>query len=94
MQVRSLGQEDALEKEKATHSSALAWEVLQIGAWWALVHEAVRVGHNLGTKPQKQRDIGPELGEQFKCYCVQVRCENGLDCQYHGTERQNEWEKY
>ena len=25
-QVRSLGQEDALEKEMATHSSILAWE--------------------------------------------------------------------
>ena len=26
MQIRSLGQEDALEKEMATHSSILAWE--------------------------------------------------------------------
>ena len=26
-QVRSLGQEDALEKELATHSSVLAWEI-------------------------------------------------------------------
>ena len=25
--VRSLGQEDPLEKEKATHSSILAWEI-------------------------------------------------------------------
>ena len=25
--VRSLGQEDALEKETATHSSILAWEI-------------------------------------------------------------------
>ena len=25
--VRSLGQEDALEKEMATHSSILAWEI-------------------------------------------------------------------
>ena len=28
MQVLSLGQEDPLEKEMATHSSILAWEVL------------------------------------------------------------------
>ena len=28
MQVQSLGQEDALEKEMATHSSILAWEIL------------------------------------------------------------------
>ena len=27
MQVRSLGQEDPLEKEMATHSSILAWEI-------------------------------------------------------------------
>ena len=26
--VRSLGQEDPLEKEKATHSSSLAWKIL------------------------------------------------------------------
>ena len=26
-QVRSLGQEDLLEKEMATHSSALAWKI-------------------------------------------------------------------
>ena len=26
--IRSLGQEDALEKEMATHSSILAWKVL------------------------------------------------------------------
>ena len=28
-QVQSLGQEDALEKETATHSSILAWEIPQ-----------------------------------------------------------------
>ena len=27
-QVRSLGQEDPLEKEMATHSSTLAWKIL------------------------------------------------------------------
>ena len=27
MQVWSLGQEDSLEKEMATHSSAVAWEI-------------------------------------------------------------------
>ena len=27
MQVRSLGQEDPLEKRMATHSSILAWEI-------------------------------------------------------------------
>ena len=28
MQVQSLGQEDPLEEEMATHSSILAWEIL------------------------------------------------------------------
>ena len=37
--VRSLGWEDALEKEMATHSSILAWKTLtDRGAWWAAVH--------------------------------------------------------
>jgi len=37
--VRSLGQEDSLEKEKATHSSIHAWKIPWIlGAWWATIH--------------------------------------------------------
>ena len=41
-QVRSLGQEDPLEKKMATHSSTLAWRILWtkeatggITPWWA-----------------------------------------------------------
>ena len=34
--VQSLGQEDLLEKEIATHFSILAWRIpMDIGAWWA-----------------------------------------------------------
>ena len=37
--VRSLGQEDPLEKEMATHPSILAWRIpLDRGAWQAMVH--------------------------------------------------------
>ena len=37
--VRSLGWEDALEKEMATHSSILAWRIpMNRGAWQATVH--------------------------------------------------------
>ena len=37
--VRSLGPEDPLEKEMATHSSTHAWEnPMDRGAWWATVH--------------------------------------------------------
>ena len=40
-QVQSLGGEDPLEKEMATHSSILAGESMWTedrGAWWAIVH--------------------------------------------------------
>ena len=37
--VQSLGQEDPLEKEMATHSSTLGLEnPMEGGAWWATVH--------------------------------------------------------
>ena len=37
--VQSLGWEDPLEKEIATHSSILAWEnPMDGGAWWATAH--------------------------------------------------------
>ena len=38
MWVQSLGREDPLEKEMATHSSMLAWRIPQRGALWATVH--------------------------------------------------------
>ena len=41
MPVQSLDQEDALEKEMATHSSILAWRIpMDRGAWQATVHAA------------------------------------------------------
>ena len=36
--VRFLGWEDPLEKEMATHSSVLAWESMDRGAWRATGH--------------------------------------------------------
>jgi len=41
MRVQSLGQEDLLEKEVATHFSILACKI----AWWATVHRVERIGH-------------------------------------------------
>ena len=35
--VRSLGQEDPLEKEMAMHASVLAWRIMDRGAWQAIV---------------------------------------------------------
>ena len=43
-QVRSLslGREDPLEEDMATHSSILAWRIpMDRGAWWATVHGVV-----------------------------------------------------
>ena len=37
--IQSLGQEDLLEKGRATHSSILAWRIpMDRGAWWAIVY--------------------------------------------------------
>ena len=51
MQILSLGQEDPLEKEMATYSSILAWEITwteEPGSLWG----PKRVGHDLATKQQ------------------------------------------
>ena len=41
--VLSLGWENPLEKEMATHSSILAWSIpMDRGAWWAKVHEVTK----------------------------------------------------
>ena len=37
-QVPSLGREDPLEEGTATHSSILAWRIMDRGAWQATVH--------------------------------------------------------
>ena len=61
-QVWSLGQEDPLEKEMATHSSILAWRnPLDRGAWRATVHIVwERVGHVLMTE-QHEASVTPLL---------------------------------
>ena len=42
-QVQSLGQEDPLEKETATHSSILAWRIpMDRGNCWATVHRVAK----------------------------------------------------
>ena len=53
MRVRSLGQEDLLEMEMATHCSILAWKIpwrsqAGYGLW-----DHIRVGHDLATKQQQ-----------------------------------------
>ena len=56
MWVQSLGWEDSLEKEMATHSCILVWEILwteEPGGLQSM--ESQRVRHNSATKQQQQR---------------------------------------
>ena len=46
--IRSLGQEDPLEKELATHSVFLPRERGDRGAWWATVHGVAKSQAQLG----------------------------------------------
>ena len=44
---QSLGQEDPLKKELATHSSILAWRIaMERGIWRATVHGSQEVRHD------------------------------------------------
>ena len=59
MEVRSLGQEDPLEKEIATHSCTLAWEIPwteELGGLQSTGSQRVR--HNLVTQQQQQQGKG------------------------------------
>ena len=41
------GWDDPLEEGMATHSSILAWRIpMDRGAWWAIAHRILRVGHD------------------------------------------------
>ena len=51
MQVQSLGREDPLEEEMATHSSILAWEIPGTEEPGGLQFmESQRAGHDLATE--------------------------------------------
>ena len=55
-QVRSLGWEDPLEEEMATHSSILAWKIPRTekhGGLWCVGLQ--RVGQDLVTTQQQQK---------------------------------------
>ena len=57
-QVQSLGQEDALEKEMAAHSSLLAWESLQTEEPGGLQFMgSLREEHDLATDEQHRQGI-------------------------------------
>ena len=56
MQVRSLGWEDLLEEEMATHSGILAWEIpwTEESGRTPTVHGVTIVKHELATKQHQQ----------------------------------------
>ena len=59
-QVRSLGQEDALEEDMATHSSILAWRIPWTrGASQVVVYRVVRVGRDLARMQQSETAGSP-----------------------------------
>jgi len=57
-QVQSLGQEDPLEKEMASHSSILAWEITWIEDYSPWGHKRVR--HNQATKTTTTNNLAIE----------------------------------
>ena len=60
MRVPSLGQEDPLEENLATHSSILAWRIpIDRGAWWAYSPWG---GKELDTTEQLTLSLSPFLG--------------------------------
>ena len=61
--VRSLGWEDPLEKEMATHSSILAWRIpLEGGAWWATIHGVAKSRTRLSDFTHSVFEPGIKMG--------------------------------
>ena len=54
VQPQSLGQKDPLEKEMATYSSRLAWEIQWTESDRLQSMGSQKIGHNLATKQQQQ----------------------------------------
>ena len=60
-QVRSLGWENPLKKEMATHSSFLAWRIpVDRGAWWATVHGVAKSWTQLSDSAQHSSNKSEE----------------------------------
>ena len=65
--VQSLGWEDPLEKEMATHSSILAWRIpMDGGAWWATVHGVAKSQ----TRLSNFTSLCPQIKTVFEWICT------------------------
>ena len=81
--VRSLGLEDPLEKEMATHSSILVWEILRTEEPGELESmELQRVGPDLATK-----HTHTHTSFQTHRMLLESRCKEGEATEPHGWER-------
>ena len=70
-QVRSLGWEDPLEQQMATHSSILAWKNLMDGAWYAAVHGVTKSRTRLSDFTSLPRLLKDRLLKPFLNYlCI------------------------
>ena len=68
MQVPSLGQEDALAEDLATHSSILAWRIPGTGAWWAAVYGATHNWTRLTWLSSSSRHYFANKGPSSQSY--------------------------
>ena len=75
--VQPLGWEDPLEKERATHSSILAWKIHGQSSLTGYSHGVSRVRHNLATKPAHKLYIHRER-YTFICVCAWSVMSNSL----------------
>ena len=64
-QSQSLGQEDPLEKEMATYSNVLAWEIPCTEVSGRPQSMEKRVGHNLVTKQQQHNKYCKNISTDF-----------------------------
>ena len=69
-QVQSLGWEDPLEKEMATHSSILTREIPQKEKTSGLQSMGQRVGHGLAAKRQQQQYTKLKINKDFNSNIV------------------------
>ena len=64
--VRSLGREDPLEKEMATHSSSLAWKNPMDGVVWQAIMGLQRVGHDWATSLHSFKTCGTKINQGYQ----------------------------
>ena len=98
--VQSLGREDTLEKEMATHSSTHAWKTPWMGeAWWATVHGVAKSWTGLNhfaftfRVPRGKGGLGQDCWDWFgtgrlgKNKMTQREEKNGEHCEGRGIRR-------